>query len=141
MHAEGAVALVLLADAAGDYVDVGLRLLHRNAGLQPDQDVVVLVAPVFHGIGAQWQRQKDVDLVHGSFRRHHFGIEQEPRLQHARHGEWVPVERDALPYDRGIGVEQALPNPVAENGYGRFTGFVFFRQQQPAKQRLGAEHS
>ena len=34
VHAEGAVALVLFADAAGDDVDIRLRLRNRDAGLQ-----------------------------------------------------------------------------------------------------------
>ena len=60
--------------------------------------------------------------------------------QHARHGEWISVEGDALADDRRIGAEEALPDALAENGHGRFAGLVFFRQQQAAEQRLGAEH-
>ena len=87
VHAERLVALVLLADASGNHVDVRLRLPHRNSRLQAHQDVIVFVAPAFHGIGVQRQRQEDVHLVHWSFRRHHFRVEHESALQHAGHGE------------------------------------------------------
>ena len=81
IHAEAGVALVFAADAAGDDVDVGLGLLHGNAGFEADDDVVVFVAPALCGIGSQWQGEKDVHLVHGSFRGHDFSVEHKAALQ------------------------------------------------------------
>ena len=62
------IALVFGANAAGDDVDVRLGLLHGDAELEAENDVVVLVAPAPRGVGSQGQREKDVHLVHGSFR-------------------------------------------------------------------------
>ncbi len=97
MHAKAGVALVLFADAAGNQINVRLGLLQGDARLQTHHDVIVLVAPVFHSIGSEGQRSKDVYLVHGGFRRHHFGGKHEATLQYARYDEGVTVEHDGLP--------------------------------------------
>ena len=76
---EGPVALVLLADAAGDHRDIGLGLLHGDARLEAGHHVIVLVAAAVHGIGAPRQGKKNVHLAEASDGRHHFVIEQELR--------------------------------------------------------------
>ncbi len=133
VHAEAGAALVFDADAAGDDVDIGLRLLHGDARLEADEDVVVFVAAALCRVRAQRQRQKDVHLVHRPFRGHDLGVEQKAALEHARHSEWVSVEGDALADDGGIGVEQPLPGAVAENGDSRSARLVLLRQQRAAR--------
>ena len=140
VHAEGAVALVLHPDAIGDDIDVRLRLLHRNTRLEPHQDVVVLVAPPLHRVRAQGQREKNVHRRHRPFRRHDLGVQQEAGLQHARHGERIAVQGNALADDVGIGIEKPLPDRVAQNRDRRFAGRVFIRCRQPAQVRPRAEH-
>ena len=90
-HAEGAVAFVLVADAAGDDVDVGLRLLKGDAGLEADEEVVVFIAAALGGVGAERQREKHVGLVHRAFGGHGFGAEDELRTEHAGDDELVAV--------------------------------------------------
>ena len=140
VHAEGAVALVLLADPAGDHVDIRLRLLNRNSALQPHHDVIVLVPAPLHGIRPQRQRQIHVHLVHRPLRRHHLCVHRELRAKHSRHRDRVPVERDRPADDVRVRVEQPLPQAVAQNRDGRLAGLVLIRRQQAAQQRPGPEH-
>jgi hypothetical protein len=79
VHAERAIALVLYTNAVGDHVEVGLRLLEGNTGLQP-------FSSPRRRIGTQWQRQNHIDFIHRAFRRHHLVVQQKLRTEHARHG-------------------------------------------------------
>ncbi len=127
IHAVAGVALVFDTNAAGDDVDIRLGLLHGDPGLEADNDIVVFVAPALCGIGSQGHWEKDVHLVHRSFRGHDLSVEHEATLQHARDSVWLSVKRNGLADDGGVGVEQAHPGAVAENCNGGFAWLVLFR--------------
>lgn len=115
-------------------------LLHGDAGLEAHNDVVVFVTPTLCGIGSQGQGEKDVHFVHGSFGGHDFSVEHEAALKYARDGKWFSVESNGPADDGGVGVEQAHPGAVAEDGDRRFTRLVLFRQQRAAEHRLRTKH-
>ena len=85
-HTERAIAFVLLPNAAGDDVDIRLRLPHRNARLQPHHHVVILVSALLRRIRSERERREYIRLIHGTFGGHGFGAEHEIRTQHAGHG-------------------------------------------------------
>src|ERR1700691_4824937 len=80
VHAETGVAFVFFANPRGDHIDIGLRLLHRHARLEPHDNVVILVVPAVPGLGGQRERQKHVHLIHRRFRGHDLGVQQESAL-------------------------------------------------------------
>jgi len=96
VHPESRVTLVLLADPARNQVNVGLRLLDGNTGLQLHEYVVVFVTPLLLNIYSQGQRQEHIQLVHRFFRGHYLSGEHEVALQDASNDEGFAIERDAL---------------------------------------------
>ena len=91
---------------AGDHVDVRLRLRHGNPRLQPHQDVVVLVARgCFTASAPNGSGRKTSTLSIGPSDGITSASSLKSALQDAGHGEWLPVERDALAHHPRVGVE------------------------------------
>jgi hypothetical protein len=141
-HADGecAVALVLLANARGDYVDVGLCLPERDAALQAGSEVVVLVPATLEEVSILRERDVDVDAVRRRDRLHHLVVQLEAALGHSGHDQRVAVQCDGLADDRGVAAIEAGPEPVAEDGDWRFAGLVVLGLQHTAELRPCAQH-
>ena len=142
------VALVLVANPGGNHAHIGLRVGHRHTRLEARHDVVVLVSPPGHGIGAERQRQEDVHPPDARDRRHDLVVQQKIRTEHAGDRELVlslprslddAVHRDAAADDVRIRVEDASPEAMTENHDRRLARRVLFGQEQPAVERSRAQ--
>ena len=113
---------ILLLQAAGDRVHIGLRLLQIDAGLEAgDDDRVVLSS---HGLFFVGPR-------HG---RPHFRKvgEAEAARHDASDEDVVAVEVDLLIYDGGIGAKLLLPQAVTQNHDIGVTGLIFLGRKLTA---------
>jgi len=137
---EGLVALVSLADAGGDEIDIGLCLPRRDAGLEVRHDVVILVAAILLSVGGKSERKQEFRLIDAGDRGHDFVIEQEFGPQYADHGELVAVEIDGAADHLRIGAKQAPPKFVGEQGDGLAAGLIVLGHEQASEEGAGAEH-
>ena len=118
---------ILEAHAARHRVHLGLRLLHRHAGLEPpDGDDHVLEADLFGAVDGQRRPDVAFGQERGRFRR-------DP---HHRVGD--AVQHHGLPQQRGLTAEAPLPETFADHGHRRTSGQVFTFAESAARHRPDA---
>ena len=130
-----AVALrMLTTHQLRKHADFGVRIGDRRAGLQPANHRH-RVAPA---IGLRAEREWKVEVEAAA--RREDGREVERRREHAHHRVRRVVDDERRADDRGIAVEAALPQSVAEHhGLGAVPG-ALLGIERAAEQGLHAEH-
>ncbi len=129
---------ILLLQLPHDRLGLGLRLLARNARLQPDQRVEPAVAALLDAIAAS-------ELAHHHHRRPRRRRQPEERAdeafgRHADHGHRRVVHAHLTSDDRRISGESALPVGMTQDDH-RMTArrLVVLSGEQPAQRRLDAQ--
>src|SRR6202021_393048 len=105
---KSAIAMFLLAQTCGNHVDIGLRLFHRDAGLKPREDVVVLRAVVVGLLGLIGRRHKELRLVDTSDGRYDLVIQMKTWRENTDNRMRVAVECDGTPHNIGVACELTL---------------------------------
>ena len=116
------------------HADFGVRIGRRRAGLQP-ADHRHRVAPA---IGLRAEREWKVEVEAAA--RREDGREVERRREHAHHRVRRVVDDERRADDRGIAVEAALPQSVAEHHGLRAVPCALLGSERAAQQGLHAEH-
>ena len=121
-------------------VHLGLRLRQRDGRLQLRDDVVVLAIPDGGRIGRERQVRHDLRMFDDAKGWHHLAGHVESRRKHSDDLDRKAVEDDRAADHPGVATVAPLPGAKAQNGDARRTFDVITRHQQPAHQRLRAQH-
>ena len=133
---------VLLRQPLRDERQIGLRLLDRDAGLEPPDGKQIARAARLPIAGAERERHPKINrLRQGRVPAGHdiFGREAEVRRHDANHPVIVAAEVYALIEDVRIGAEAPRPQVVAENDDVTAARFFFLRLEVAAELWSNAE--
>jgi hypothetical protein len=120
---------ILFADAGGDGIHFGLRLLRRDSGFEfPEDDDYVVEAEFLAGI----DDQRCIDIAAAEQFQTGRGDADD------RGGD--SIQRNGSADEIGICIEAALPQTFADHGDGGAAGLFFVRPEVAASERPGAEH-
>src|ERR1700693_5100468 len=132
--------MVFVANSAGDRGDILLCRPHRHSRFQPPHDVVILVSPAIHSVGAERERKQYFHFLDRCYGGYHFVVEQEIRTQHSSHRVFLATQRKASSNDPRIATEQPFPHTICKQRHRRFSWLVFFGEKGPAEQCFCAKH-
>ena len=129
------VVRVLLQEARGDRVDLGLRLRERRAGPQASERVQPVIAALLRVVRPERQRHPDLR------ERPARVVERQPqrRRQDADDGVGLGVELDRASDDRRIRSELRSPQPFGQHHDVRVARLILVRREHAPGDRLRAE--